>query len=151
MPVEPDAAPPRTVLAFDYGLRRIGVAVGQSVTGSAGPLGVVSNGESGVDRSRVDALIREWRPDVLVVGLPQRADGTDSEVTAAVRAFAASLSDYGKPVQFIDERHTSTEAEAGLKRLRAAGARGRIEKADIDAAAAVAIAERFLAGANRLP
>jgi putative Holliday junction resolvase len=137
-------ASPSTILAFDFGLRRIGVAVGQDVTGSASPLGVVANRESGVDHAAIAALIREWRPTTLVVGMPAHADGSPSEMQTPVRAFMDELRRYGLPVVAIDERHTSVEAERVLKRARAGGSRGRINKEDIDSAAAVFIAERYL-------
>ena len=146
MPDTPDRATrtPETLLAFDYGLRRIGVAVGQGVTGSASPLGVVANGESGPDFGRIAALIAEWRPARLVVGLPMHADGTPSELQKAAEAFADSLGRHGLPVDTVDERYTSQEAAARLKDARSAGRR-RVRKEDIDAAAAVLIAERYLA------
>ena len=137
-------APPRTILAFDFGLRRIGVAVGQDVTGSASPLGVVANRESGVDHAAIAALVREWRPTTLVVGMPAHADGSPSEMQAPVEAFMKELERYDLPVVAIDERHTSVEAERVLKEARAGGSRGRIRKEDIDSAAAVFIAERYL-------
>ena len=71
---------PRTILSFDFGLRRIGVAVGQHVTGSASPLGVVKNSDDGPDTDRIEALIKEWRPTKLIVGMPFHADGTDSDI-----------------------------------------------------------------------
>ena len=136
---------PRTILAFDFGLRRIGVAVGQDVTGSASPLGVVSNRESGIDHGRIAALIREWRPTTLVVGMPAHADGSPSEMQVPVRAFIDELGRYDLPVATVDERYTSVEAERVLRDARAAGSRGRIAKEEIDSAAAVFIAERYLA------
>lgn len=141
----PDTGSPATFIAFDFGLRRIGVAIGQTITGSASPLGTVSNGESGPDHARISALIREWRPDGLVVGLPLHADGSASDMGEPVREFAVSLEAFGLPVELVDERHTSQEAEAHLKQARQQGSRGRIRKQDIDAAAAVMIAERHLA------
>ncbi len=135
---------PVTVLAFDFGLRRIGVAVGQDVTASASPLGVVRNSDTGPDHERIAELIEEWRPSTLVVGMPYHADGSDSEIQAPVRAFIASLAPYGLPVETIDERYTSLEAQRVLKSARESGTRGRLSKADIDSAAAVMIAERFL-------
>ena len=141
----PDAPAPRTILAFDYGLRRIGVAVGQTVTGSASPLGIVSNGDRGPDHDRIEALIREWRPNGIVVGMPLHADGSPGDLAPTIRAFMKDLERYGLPVAEIDERHTSQEAEAALIRARQAGSKGRIARSDIDAAAAVMIAERFLA------
>ena len=135
---------PRTILAFDFGLRRIGVAVGQDVTGSASPLGVVANRESGVDHDAIAALIREWRPSGLVVGKPTHADGSPTDLEKPLEAFIAELERYNLPIETIDERYTSVEAERVLKDARAAGTRGRISKASIDAAAAVFIAERYL-------
>ena len=136
---------PETVLAFDFGLRRIGVAVGQDVTGSASPLGIVRNDESGVDQDRIAALIAEWQPARLIVGIPLNADGSDTDMAAAVMAFVESLDRYGLPVDTVDERFTSIEAENRLKKARAEGTRGRLTKEDIDSAAAALIAERYLA------
>ena len=136
---------PETILAFDYGLRRIGVAVGQDVTASASPVGSITNGDNGVDHEHMSRLIAEWRPSRLVVGMPLHADGSSSEMTDAVGAFVAELAQYELPVETIDERYTSLEAERILKNARQQGSRGRISKADIDAAAAVCIAERYLA------
>jgi len=137
---------PETILAFDYGLRRIGVAVGQDVTASASPVGVVANGEGGIDHDRIKALISEWHPTTLVVGMPTHADGSPGAMTEAVDAFIAELRQYGLPVATVDERYSSIEAEQALRNARQQGSRGRISKQDIDAAAAVFIAERYLAG-----
>ena len=137
---------PETILAFDYGLRRIGVAVGQDVTASASPVGVVTNGDAGVDHDRIRAIVREWHPTRLVVGIPKHADGSPSSLTAAVEAFIDELAQYDLPISTIDERYSSLEAEQALRQARKQGSRGRISKPDIDAAAAVFIAERYLAG-----
>ena len=139
---------PRTILAFDFGLRRIGVAVGQDVTGSASPLGIVMNEGGRIDFEAIDRHIAEWRPDSLVVGLPLKPDGSDSEMLGPVRKFIDLLGRYGLPVATMDERYTSSEAERLLKEARAEGRRGRIDKASIDSAAAVLIAERYLAGGS---
>jgi len=136
---------PRTILAFDFGLRRIGVAVGQDVTGSASPVGVVANRETGTDHDKIADLVREWRPTGLVVGMPAHADGSPSDIHEHVGAFIAALEAYGLPIDTVDERYTSVEAERALKGARAAGTRGRISKEMIDSAAAVFIAERYLA------
>ena len=135
---------PRTILAFDYGLRRIGIAVGQDVTGSASPLGVVDNREDGPDFDRITKLVQEWKPQQLVVGLPLHADGSEGGMSDAAQEFAGLLSRYDLPVDMMDERFSSAEAENLLKQARAQGSRGRIQKSDIDAAAAVMIAERYL-------
>ena len=70
----------KTILAFDFGLRRIGVAVGQDVTGSASPLGTVNNRDDGVDHAAIAALIKEWGPSGIVVGMPSHADGSPSDM-----------------------------------------------------------------------
>lgn len=135
---------PETILAFDFGLRRIGVAVGQDITASASPVGVVANGESGADHERIRAIIREWHPTRLVVGMPTHADGSPGPMTAAVEAFIDELAQYELPISTIDERYSSLEAEQALKNARKLGSRSRISKQDIDATAAVFIAERYL-------
>ncbi len=135
---------PRTILAFDFGLRRIGVAIGQDITGSASPLGTVSNRAEGVDHAAIAALIKEWRPASIVVGMPAHADGSPSKMQEPIEAFILDLQRYELVVDTVDERYTSVEAERVLKAARAAGTRGRISKEMIDSAAAVFIAERYL-------
>lgn len=137
---------PETILAFDFGLRRIGVAVGQSVTSSASPLGVVANSENGPDFDAISKIVEEWRPSRIIVGLPIHADGQPGEMQAHVEKFVRDLWRYQLTVDTIDERYTSLEAEEALKNARASGTRGRISKEAIDSAAAVIIAERFLTG-----
>lgn len=135
---------PETILAFDFGLRRIGVAVGQQVTHSASPLGVVKNAIDGPDWERVESLLAEWRPARLIVGMPLHADGTENETTAAVRLFIAELNRFDLPVDTVDERYSSLEAQEMLKDERARGGSGRISREMIDSAAAKLIAERWL-------
>lgn len=145
MPDTPDSPLPETIIAFDFGLRHIGVAVGQNVTGSANPLGVVANGTDGPDWRRLDSLLDEWRPARLVVGMPLHTDGSRSDIAASVDAFIAGLGRYSLPVETVDERYSSLEAEELLVAGRKLGVTGRIRKDMIDAAAAVLIAERWLA------
>ncbi len=135
---------PETILAFDFGLRRIGVAVGQQVTDSANPLGVVMNGSNGADWIHIETLVSEWRPARLIVGIPLHTDGSESETTAAVRAFVAELDRFGLEIDTVDERYSSVEAQSLLNEERARGIRGRIRKDMIDSAAATLIAERWL-------
>jgi putative Holliday junction resolvase len=135
---------PETILAFDFGLRRIGVAVGQQVTDSASPIGVIANNDEGPDWGRIGDLLREWQPGRLIVGLPLHADGSPSDMSDIVRSFVAELERFEIPVELVDERFSSTEAETYLKHMRAGGLRGRIGKEAIDAASAVLIAERWL-------
>jgi putative Holliday junction resolvase len=135
---------PRLVLAFDFGRRRIGVACGDTLSRSANPLAAVAN-TAGALWSAVDSLMRDWDPDLLVVGLPYNADGSESGMSAAVREFAGELETrYGLPVRLVDERYSSLEAGARLKEGRAAGVRKRrVTKAQVDAAAACVILERW--------
>ena len=134
-----------TILAFDYGQRRIGVAVGQTITASASPLGIVNNDYSGPDNEKIAALIKEWQPSRLVVGMPAHADGSASDMQNYVNQFIETLAVFELEIDTVDERFTSVEAEAQLKDARASGTRGRITRESIDSAAAVLIAERYLA------
>ena len=120
------------------------MAVGQDVTASASPLGTIANRDGRPDHDRIAALVSEWRPTVLVVGMPLNADGSKSEMQAHVEAFASELARYGLPIETVDERYTSIEAERALRESRAAGSRGRITRDMVDSAAAVLIAERYL-------
>jgi putative Holliday junction resolvase len=135
---------PETILAFDFGLRRIGIAVGQSVSGSASPAGVVTNRDSGPDTGAIARLIHEWQPERLVVGIPVREGGLASEMDGPVEKFIGLLGKFGLPVDAVDEHASSLEAEERLRQSRAAGERGRISKEAVDAMAAVIIAERYL-------
>lgn len=136
---------PETILAFDYGQRRIGVATGQAITRSASPLAIVRNGADGPDFNHIGKLIAEWRPARLVVGMPTYADGSRSETGALVEQFVKALQRFELPVETIDERYSSIEAERLLKDARARGSRGRVRKDSVDSTAAVLIAERWLA------
>jgi len=140
----PERSSPETIVAFDFGLRRIGVAVGQDVTGSASPLGIVSNGTKGPDFERIATLIKEWRPNRLIVGMPLHIDGSPGQLEPSIGEFVVALERFELPIDRVDERHTSQEAEQALINARQAGSRGRIKKEHIDAAAAVFIAERYL-------
>jgi putative Holliday junction resolvase len=140
----PESRGAETIVAFDFGLRRIGVAVGQRITGTATPVGAVANRADGPDHERIAAVLAEWQPDRLVVGMPVHADGTPSEMTEKVERFIEDLVRYGLPVATVDERYTSQEAGSALRNARQRGSRGRIRREHVDAAAAVLIAERFL-------
>jgi putative Holliday junction resolvase len=144
MPDTRDSARPETIIAFDFGLRRIGVAVGQQITGSASPLGVVAHDAEGPDWDRITTLLAEWRPARLVVGMPLYADGSPSVFAAAVEAFVAGLGRYSVPVETVDERYSSLEARQMLIDSRRLGQARRIRREMVDAAAAVLIAERWL-------
>ena len=144
-PAKPAGGAPRIVLAFDFGHRRIGVACGDTVSRSAAPLDAVPVA-AGIPRwERMDALLREWQPALVVVGLPYNVDGSDSTMTHSARDFAAEVARrYRLQAVLVDERYSSREAEARLKSARASGLRRhRVAKADVDAEAACVILERW--------
>jgi putative Holliday junction resolvase len=114
---------PATVLAFDFGLRRIGVAIGNTLTRIAQPLATIDPPERNARFSSIATLVDQWQPARLVVGLPTHADGTPHAMTAAARSFAAELGTrHGLPVDLVDERWTS---EVAKDELAAAGRGGR--------------------------
>lgn len=99
------------VLGFDYGERRIGVAVGQTLTRSANPLAVVKVRNMRPDWQRIEELVRRYEPEALVLGLPQRADGSEHELSPRIHRFERQLRErFGLPVHLIDERLSSYEA-----------------------------------------
>jgi putative Holliday junction resolvase len=139
------AAAPRIVVAFDFGLRRIGVACGDTLSRSAAPLHAIMIGRSGLRFEPIDAVLREWQPSLIVVGLPYNVDGSESPMTARARDFAAKL-ERRHPIEvaLVDERYSSLEAEGLLRSARDAGVRKRrVAKADVDAAAACVILQRW--------
>ena len=133
----------QTLLGFDFGTQRIGVAVGQSITGTATALCTVNARNKRPDWDRISELIDDWHPDALVVGLPLHADGSDSGTTKAVRKFAQRLGERSRlPVHIMDERLSSHAA----KQLQNQDKAGR--KADIDAIAAMIILQNWLETEN---
>ncbi|MGH8090306.1 MAG: Holliday junction resolvase RuvX [Rudaea sp.] len=143
MPDTPDAV--ATVLGFDYGARRIGVAVGNALTATARALEVIANGAQGPDWPRVDALMREWRPQILLVGLPLTMEGEEQKNSAAARAFAAQIGARCKlPTRLVDERLSSHAAAQRFAQRRAAGQARRKHAAALDAVAAEVIVEQWL-------
>jgi putative Holliday junction resolvase len=136
-------APAQTALGFDFGGKRIGVAVGQTVTRSASPLGVVAVRGEEPDWQAIERLVAEWRPASLVVGLPYNMDLSEQEMTGRARRFATGLAErFPLPVHTVDERLSSREAEAQLKERRQQGRR-RVTREDIDGAAACVILESW--------
>ena len=106
-------ASPTTALAFDYGLRQIGVAVGQTLTGSARPLTVIRARDGQPDWQDIADLIAEWRPGLLLVGLPLNMDGSESEFCGRARKFARRLHGRtGLAAKMVDERLTTREAKS---------------------------------------
>jgi len=133
------------VLAFDYGERRIGVAVGQTALGTASPVGTLP-ARGTPDWAAVERCLCEWAPDRVLVGVPYNMNGTETVLTAACRAFAAELSTRSSlPVELVDERLTSSAATSELREARRSGARARrVRREDIDANAARLILETWL-------
>jgi len=142
MPGTPDS--PETIVAFDFGLRRIGIAVGQDVTASANPVAAIRNTDSGPDWQAIASVVGEWHPSRLVVGIPLHEDGSPSDMTVHINAFIAELGRFDLPIEQVDERYSSLEAGELLKSERTAGLRGRIRKEAIDSMAAALIAKRWL-------
>ncbi|MDR3389179.1 MAG: Holliday junction resolvase RuvX [Rudaea sp.] len=135
-------------MGFDYGARRIGVAVGNGLTRNARALEVIANGGHGPDWRRLDLLLREWRPAALLVGLPLTMDGTEQPTSIAARAFAAALSErYGVAMHLVDERLSSHEAARRFADRRARGESRRKHAQTLDAVAAEIIIETWLSAA----
>lgn len=130
-----------TVLAFDFGTRRIGVAVGNTLLRVAHPLATIDAAVTGARWSAIAALLDEWRPQRLVVGLPVHADATEHAMTARAREFAHELADrFALPVAFEDERHTS---ETARDALAAAGRGSRAHRGERDRVAAQIILQAW--------
>jgi putative Holliday junction resolvase len=130
----------QTLLGFDYGTKRIGVAVGQDITRSVTPLTTLHSQSGKPDWDAISKLITEWQPDRLVVGLPLHLDGSVQALTERAQRFGNQLKGrYNLPVEMVDERLTSHEAEAEL-----AARGGKTAKADIDALAAALILQSWL-------
>ena len=127
---------------FDFGYKRIGVAVGQSLTKSASPLATLS-AKSGVPNwLELDAVIKKWRPAGLIVGLPTKIDGQEQYTTVAARKFAQSLAErFSLPVHLVDERLTTVAART---ELYTQGGYRKIQQSQVDSIAACLILEQWL-------
>lgn len=135
---------PRTYLAFDYGKKRIGVAVGQDLTQSANALSTLTTRNQTPPWEDITALINTWQPQAFVVGLPYNQDGSEHEITRAARRFGNQLQGrYNLPVYWVDERLTSFEAESILIQRNS-----RITKDDIDMVAAQLILQSWFEQQN---
>jgi putative Holliday junction resolvase len=133
------------VLGFDVGTRRIGVAVGNTLSLTARALCVVDASEAGADWRRIDALVQEWKPDRLVVGEPLTLEGEVQAATTRARRFAEDLRlRTGLAVDLVDERATSKEADRRFAERRHRGEARRSQAAALDAVAAEIIIERWL-------
>ncbi len=138
----------RVALGFDFGLERIGIAAGDTVSGTAAPCATVTVGPRGPDWREIARVLAHYHPDVLIVGCPRHADGSLSTLAAATDRFAAELMQRAAlPVQRVDEFASSIDAGAALQAARARGQRRRrVSHSDIDAAAAAIILQRWLQG-----
>ncbi len=104
-----------TLLAFDFGTRRIGVAIGNTITGTGRPLAIVPAERNDLKFGAIATLIEEWRPDRLVVGRPLHPDGAGHEGTARAERFARQLEGrFARPVVLVDERFSTVEARRSL-------------------------------------
>lgn len=129
-----------TALGFDYGRCRIGVAVGQTITGTGSPLATIKADQGKPDWQAVERLINEWQPTLFVVGMPKNMDGSAHQLTATITRFGNQLHGrYGLPVHYVDERLSSQEAERSLLPGQA-----RKDKGVIDRVAAQLILQTWL-------
>lgn len=136
----PDAGR-RSVMAFDFGLRRIGVATGQEMLGAGQPLAMIPAENGKPDWSRIEKLLTEWQPDLVLVGLPLNMDGSESDMCGRSRKFGKRI--HGRfhvPVEMVDERLTSYEAKG---EVMAAGGSRDFGRHGVDDRAAVLILETW--------
>ncbi|QTF07016.1 Holliday junction resolvase RuvX [Brenneria izadpanahii] len=137
----------RTILAFDFGTKSIGVAIGQEITRTARPLASFKAQDGIPDWQKVEKLLSEWQPSLVVVGLPLNMDGTEQPLTARARKFANRLHGrFGVQIALHDERLSTVEARAGL--FERGGFRA-LDKGSVDAASAVIILESWFAGQSQ--
>lgn len=131
----------RTIIAFDFGTASIGAAIGQEVTGTASPLASFKAKEGIPDWNLLEKTLREWQPDLIVVGLPLNMDGTEQPLSALARKFANRIHGrFGFQVELHDERLTTVEAKS---HLFSTGGYKALNKGRIDAASAVLILESW--------
>lgn len=134
------------MICFDFGLRRIGLASGDTLTRTATPLATVAHHDSGPDWTAIDRQMKLLGPDLVVVGVPYNEDGSPGPLAPRADAFAQALGErYGLEVARIDERYSSTAAQSLLREQRASGQRRRqLGKGDIDSAAAAVMLASWL-------
>ncbi|RTR39120.1 Holliday junction resolvase RuvX [Shewanella canadensis] len=130
-----------TVLGFDYGTKSIGVAIGQSLTGSANPLLSIKAVDGIPKWEEIGMLIEEWKPDLVVVGLPLNMDGSEQEMTQRAKKFANRINGrFGVKIATQDERLTTADAKARLFEM---GGYKALTKGQVDAMSAVLIIESY--------
>ena len=134
-----------TVLGFDFGLNRTGVAIANTLTGIATPQTVLHAKNKQPDWQGIERLIQLWRPQILVVGMPRKLDGSESSMQATILKFCRELEKRtALPVQTANEQLSSREAEQRLKSARQAGRTQKIRKEEIDSLAAAIILENWM-------
>ncbi|MBU2953075.1 Holliday junction resolvase RuvX [Marinobacter sp. F3R08] len=136
----------RRVMAFDFGTRRIGVAIGQELLGTGQPVALIPARDGIPDWQQIEAVLEEWRPDLVVVGLPLNMDNTENDMCARARKFGKRLHGrYHVPVEMVDERLSSFEAKG---EVMAAGGSRDFGRHGVDDRAAVLILETFFNSEN---
>lgn len=131
-----------TVLGIDYGLKRIGIATGQTITGSASPITTLNQINGSPDWKAIENLIVQWMPQALIVGMPYYLDGKENDMTKAVEVFCLELEQrFAIPIFKINEALSSYEAEAILKKNTKIG---KHNKHEIDKMAAAIIVQNWL-------
>ncbi|WP_395377126.1 Holliday junction resolvase RuvX [Marinicella sp. W31] len=134
---------PEYILGIDYGSKRIGLAIGQSLTASASPLKVIANDNN--LWQKLSDILKEWQIQHIIVGLPLNKDGSDQKFTVMTRKFADQLQQkLSLKVDLHDERYTSFAAERAFQEQRAAGHKKSKDKDQIDAMAAQIILQSWL-------
>jgi putative Holliday junction resolvase len=110
----------QTILAFDFGEKRIGVAVGNTITKTSEPLKIIQEKNQEDKFKAIEQLIQEWQPQILVVGLPTHPDGAEHEMTQKAKRFGNQLNGrFQKEVVWVDERYTSVSVDGGNDALAA--------------------------------
>lgn len=139
----------RLILGFDFGTRRIGVAVGNELLASARELDPLPARDGIPDWQQVARMVEEWRPDLFVVGLPLTAEGEEQPMSTRARKFGKRLfGRFGVPCEMVDERGSTGEAKVIAREL---GHRGNYREASVDGISAVLIVERWFAAREGLP
>lgn len=136
----------RTLLGFDFGTKRIGIAIGQEVTGTVNPLTTVNAKNHKPDWDAISKIINEWQPDLLVIGLPLHMDGSEQAMTQAARRFSNQLNGrYQIPIALMDERLSSDEAESILSEQTHSKSRSVFQdKAQVDMISAQLILQSWM-------
>ncbi len=141
----PESNKHQTVIAFDYGLRQIGVAHGQTLTCSAEGISILKASDGVPNWDQTEALLLEWKPNLLLVGLPLNMDGSESELSRLARKFARRLQGrFNIEVLMVDERLTSQDAKSTLREAGSERQSGRIDLTKIDHLAAALILQSWL-------